>query len=71
VGRKEDYRKEKTPGWWVLRYQQWSGVPTLVKGEKGRVVWFCNGLLFVRNVLLSSNLVRVFVLFLVNFKVKG
>ena len=30
----------KTSGWWVLRNQQWSGVPTLVKGDKGRVVWY-------------------------------
>jgi len=30
----------KTCGWWVLRNQQWSGVPTLVKGVNGRVVWY-------------------------------
>jgi hypothetical protein len=56
---KRTLKRMETPGWWVLRNQQWSGVPTLVKGEKGRVVWYWNGPFFAWNVLLSSYLVGV------------
>jgi len=40
---KRNVKRRKTPGWWVLRNQQWFGVPTLVKREKVSVIWNWNG----------------------------